>query len=70
MKIDPWASLEVKDYDSVMKEFGVDPIGSLYKKLPLKHHYFSRGIIFGHKDFQKIVEAVLEKKPFAMMTGL
>lgn len=69
-KIDPWASIEVKDYSKIMKEFGIEPIGDLYKKLPIKHHYFSRGIIFGHRDFNKIVEAIKEKKPFVMMTGL
>lgn len=70
MKIDPWASIDVKDYSSIMKEFGVEPIGDLYKKLPLRHHYLSRGITFGHKDFGIIVDAIKEKKPFAMMTGL
>lgn len=70
IKIDPWASLEVKNYDKVMKEFGIDRIGELYTKLPLRHHYFSRGIIFGHKDFDRIVKAIKEKKTFVMMTGL
>jgi len=69
-KIDPWASVEVKDYDKLMKVFGISPVSDLYKKLPLKHHYFSRGIVFGHKDFGQIVEAVKKKKPFVMMTGL
>ncbi len=69
-KIDPWASVEIKDYNEVMREFGISPISDLYKKLPIKHHYFSRGILFGHKDFEKIVEAINEKKPFVMMTGL
>lgn len=69
-KIDPWASIDVKDYGKVMKEFGIDPLGDLYKKLPVKHHYFSRGIIFGHKDFNKIIDAIKNKNPFVMMTGL
>jgi len=70
IKIDPWASLEVKDYGEAMKEFGIESISDLYKKLPIKHHYFSRGIVFGHKDFGRIVEAVNQRKPFVMMTGL
>lgn len=69
-KIDPWASIEVKDYHKAMKEFGIAPLGDLYKELPIKHHYLSRGIIFGHKGLDKIVEALKEKKPFVMMTGL
>ena len=70
MKIDPWTSIEIKDYNKIMNEFGIEPIKNLYKKLPIQHHYLRRGIIFGHKDFDKIVDAVNEKKPFVMMTGL
>lgn len=69
-RIDPWASIEVKDYNKIMKGFGIKSIKPLYKKLPLKHLYFRRGVIFGHKDFNKIIDAAKKKKPFAMMTGL
>ncbi len=70
MKIDPWKSIEVKDYSKTMKEFGIDPIATLYKNLPLKSILFSRNVIFGHKDFGKIIDAIKNKEPFVMMTGL
>jgi len=68
--LDPWGSINVKDYNLAMKQFGISDLGNLHKNLPLKHHYFSRGIIFGHKDFNKITESIKNKKPFVMITGL
>ena len=67
-KIDPWKSFEIKNYGKLMKDFGVEKID--FKKLLKKSVYFTRGIVFGHKDLQKILEAKKKKKPFAMMTGL
>ncbi len=67
-KIDPWKSFEIKDYNKIMKDFGVEKID--LKKLQKKNIYFTRGLVFGHKDLQKILEAKKKKKPFAMMTGL
>jgi len=69
-KIDPWSSLEVKDYSKAIKEFGVSPISSLLKKLPKDHLYFRRNVIFGHKDFDKVLDAANNHQPFAMLTGL
>lgn len=66
--IDPWKSFEIKDYKKIRSKFGVEEISSV--RLPKNHYYFKRGIIFGHKSFQTIVQAIKEKKPFAMLTGL
>src|SRR3989344_4686360 len=70
MQIDPWKSFEIKDYDKAIKEFGIEKIDTVLNKLPKKHHYFTRKIIFGHKDLQKVLDAKKNKKPFAMLTGL
>ncbi|MBT3984681.1 tryptophan--tRNA ligase [archaeon] len=68
MELNPWGSFEVKDYKKLMKNFGIDKIEP--SKIPEKHHFFNRGIIFGHKDFGKVASAIKNKKPWAMMTGL
>jgi len=68
MELNPWDSFEVKDYKKLMKNFGIDKIDA--SKIPEKHHFFERGIIFGHKDFGRIASAIKNKKPWAMMTGL
>jgi len=68
-KIDPWSSKGIKDYNKLMKGFGIERISDKHKKI-LNHHYFRRNIVFGHKDIGKILDAIKEKKPFVMMTGL
>jgi len=42
-------------------------------KLPaqFKEHYlFRRGIVYAHRDFERIAGAIATKKKFVMMTGL
>jgi len=68
MELNPWGNFEVKDYNKLMKDFGIQKLDT--KKIPEKHHFFERGIIFGHKDFGNIASAIKNKKPWAMMTGL
>ena len=69
-QINPWESFEVKDYDKLSREFGIDSIKDLVKKLPKDNIYLRRGIIFGHKDFSRILDAINKKQKFAMLTGL
>ena len=69
MQIDPWKSIDVKDYDAIIKEFGIERTDSVISKLP-KHRYFTRNIVFGHKSLQTVLDAKKNKKPFVMMTGL
>ena len=57
------------DYDKLIKEFGLKPLHHLPKQFQ-KNVLFRRGIVFAHRDFKQIVEAIQNKKPFVMMTGL
>ncbi len=69
MKVNPWEVSGNINYEKLIKEFGVTPI----KDLPdifNKNILFRRKTIFAHRDIQRILEAVNNKKPFAMMTGL
>ena len=69
-KIDPWKSIEVKNYEQLMKNFGIEPFGPVLKKLKNPHLLMKRGIIFGHRGFDLILKAIKKKEDFAMMTGL
>ena len=65
----PWEIKGQVDYNRLIKEFGI----SLLKDLPdifNKELLFRRKIVFAHRDFQRILEAVRKKKKFVMMTGL
>jgi len=69
VKVTPWEVSGKIDYDKLMKEFGL----IVLKKLPKlfeKELLFRRKVIFAHRDFQRILEAIKNKKPFVMMTGL
>jgi tryptophanyl-tRNA synthetase len=69
MVVTPWEVKGKIDYDKLVKEFGISKI----KELPDIFNteiFFRRGIVFAHRDIQKILEAIQNKKPFIMMTGL
>ncbi|HLC51383.1 MAG TPA: tryptophan--tRNA ligase [archaeon] len=68
-RIDPWGSFQIKDYDKVFKEFGLNRIPEDWKDT-LDHHLFSRGIVIAHRDFNKIISRVENRQPFIMMTGI
>jgi tryptophanyl-tRNA synthetase len=69
-RLDPWKSQDIKDYDKLMKQFGIQDFGSIIPRLPEPHLLMRRGIVFGHRDFEKIINAKKRSKPFVMMTGL
>jgi tryptophanyl-tRNA synthetase len=68
-KVTPWEVKGKIDYNKLIKEFGLQHL----KHLPevfLENHLFRRELIFAHRDFKQIVDAVEQNKPFVMMTGL
>ncbi len=68
-KFNPWEVSGDINYEKLVKKFGI----SVLKELPevfRKDVLFRRKIVFAHRDIQRILEAVKNKKPFVMMTGL
>jgi tryptophanyl-tRNA synthetase len=71
MKIDPWSSATYQDYARLRDEFGIEEFtDDLWRDLPQPHRLLRRGIVFGHRDFKCIHDAVLTGKPWAILTGL
>ncbi|MEM0232425.1 MAG: tryptophan--tRNA ligase [Candidatus Nezhaarchaeales archaeon] len=68
--IDPWGSIEIENYEKLFEEFGIQRMDGLVDKLPCKPSFIRRGIIFGHRDFERIVEAINKQQPFAVMSGI
>ncbi len=65
----PWEVQGKINYKELMVKFGISEI----KDLPdifNKNILFRRKIIFAHRDIQRVLQAIKEKKTFAMMTGL
>jgi len=67
--VTPWEVKGNIDYDKLIKEFGLKKLGELPNAFS-EHVLFRRGIIFAHRDFDKITNAIKTNKPFVMMTGL
>jgi tryptophanyl-tRNA synthetase len=67
--LDPWGKGEIEDYKSLFTDFGIESFEKFREQFK-DNRYIRRGIIFGHRDFGRIAEAIDKKKPFAMMTGL
>jgi len=71
MKIDPWSSTTYQDYTRLRNEFGIQEFSEdLWKDLPHPHKLLRRGIVFGHRGFELIHDAIINKKPWAILTGL
>jgi len=58
------------NYEEAMKEFGIDKIGPILKKMKKLDPIYRRGIVFGHRDFDKIYDSITKKKKFAVLTGV
>ena len=69
-RIDPWESQNIKDYGKLMKKFGIQDFRGILPDIKDPHLLMRRGVIFGHRDFGRILHAKKKRKNFAMMTGL
>ncbi len=67
--ISPWEVEGIIDYDKLIKEFGMKPFSELIDKVPNPNHLMRRGVIFGHRDYDRIVDAMVKGKPWAVMSG-
>ncbi|MAG79228.1 tryptophan--tRNA ligase [Candidatus Pacearchaeota archaeon] len=68
-KVTPWEVKGDINYNKLIKEFGISELKEL-PKIFNENLLFRRKIIFAHRDIQRIIEAIKNKKPFVMMTGL
>ena len=69
-EIDPFGTSIVADYERLYKEFGIEPFKPLLSKVPTPSFYMRRGIIFGHRDFDRISSAMHKHEEFAVLSGI
>lgn len=65
----PWEVEGVVDYQRLMDEFGIQPMAELVDKIPNPNHLIRRGIIFGHRNYERIIDSIKNKEPWAVMSG-
>ncbi len=68
--IDPFGTTLVEDYERLFEEFGIRPFKPLLSQIPNPSAPMRRGIIFGHRDFERILEAMKTHGNFAVMSGI
>ncbi|MFH1311407.1 MAG: tryptophan--tRNA ligase [Nanoarchaeota archaeon] len=69
MRVTPWEVSGEIDYNRLAREFGINTLSTLPEVFN-KNVLFRRKVVFAHRDFGRILEAIKNKKPFVMMTGL
>jgi len=67
--LDPWGSATVADYRKLFEEFGIEEFDEVLAEVPDPHYLMRRGVIFGHRDYRKVAEAMAEGEPFAALSG-
>ncbi|KZX13143.1 tryptophan--tRNA ligase [Methanobrevibacter curvatus] len=67
--IDPWASSEL-DYDKIVNQFGIKKFSDILNKIKNPSSLMRRGVIFGHRDFEKIAKLINSKDDYAVVTGM
>ena len=67
--ITPWEVSGEVDYDRLIQEFGIEPFSSVLDQIDEPMHLMKRGIIFGHRDYHRIVRAMNNGERFAVMSG-
>jgi tryptophanyl-tRNA synthetase len=68
--LDPFGTTAVDDYDRLYEEFGIQPFKPLLNQMPEPSMYMRRNVIFGHRDFERILDAMRNREIFAVMSGI
>ncbi|MCD4702883.1 MAG: tryptophan--tRNA ligase [Methanosarcinaceae archaeon] len=68
-KLDPWGTVNIDDYSKLFDEFGILPFDQVCSELPDPHRYMRRKIIFGHRSYDRITDAIKNNEPFSVMSG-
>ena len=58
--IDPWGSSTIADYRKLFEEFGIEEFEEILPAVPNPHYLMRRGVIFGHRDYGPVAEALAE----------
>jgi len=69
VKLDPWGAVDVDDYSRLFDEFGITSFDQILPRIDTPHSYMRRKIIFGHRNYDSVLQAMQEHRPFAVMSG-
>ena len=67
--LDPWGSASVSDYRKLFEQFGIEEFDEVLPAVPDPNYLMRRGVIFGHRDYRPVAEAMRDDEPFAVLSG-
>ncbi|EMA64951.1 tryptophan--tRNA ligase [Halorubrum kocurii] len=67
--LDPWGSASVGDYADLFEEFGIEAFDEVADDVADPHYLMRRGVIFGHREYDAVAEAMANGEPFAALSG-
>jgi len=67
--LDPWGSATVDDYRKLFEQFGIEAFDEVLPSVPDPHYLMRRGVIFGHRDYRPVAEAMRADEDFAVLSG-
>jgi tryptophanyl-tRNA synthetase len=65
--LDPWGSSTIDDYPKLFEQFGIEEFDE--SEVPNAHFLMRRGAIFGHREYDRVREAMANDEPFAALSG-
>jgi len=68
MIIDPWGSVLIDDYEKIIDEFGLEQFN--LELFPKPNRIMRRGVVFAARDQEIIANAIKNKKPFYVLSGI
>jgi len=69
-RLDPFGTTIIEDYERLYEEFGIQPFKPLLAEMPSPSAAMRRGVIFGHRDFERVLSAMKNHDEFAVMSGI
>lgn len=69
VRLDPWGDSVVRDYEKLFTYFGIRPFKEVLPLLGDTHPLIRRGVVFGHRDFDKVLQAFRSEERVALLTG-
>src|SRR5699024_7450312 len=67
--LDPWGSSTVADYRKLFEEFGIEEFDDVLPDVPSPHYLMRRGVIFGHRGYDRVARAMANDDEFAVLSG-
>ncbi|PSQ12918.1 tryptophan--tRNA ligase [Halobacteriales archaeon QS_5_70_15] len=67
--LDPWGSATIGDYRKLFEQFGIEAFDEVLPDVPNPHYLMRRGVIFGHRGYRRVADALREGEDAAVLSG-